>query len=53
MHPMQVERSEEDLLKARRANGSLKTDRAKLEEAAAALRLENEMIGRQVGGQGG
>lgn len=43
----QVKHSEEDLLKARRVNAGLRAERGKLEETLAALRLENEMVGRQ------
>ncbi len=46
-HP-QVKYSEEDLLRARRANATLTSQKAALDQEAAALRLENEMIGRQV-----
>ncbi len=46
----QVKHSEEDLLRARRANASLRQQKQALESVAAALRLENEMISRQVKG---
>jgi hypothetical protein len=49
---LQVKHSEEALLRARRANGSLRVDAGRLEESAAALRLENQMISRQVKGAG-
>lgn len=45
---VQVKHSEEDLLRARRTNTALKADKTKLDELLGALKLENEMIGRQV-----
>lgn len=44
----QVKHAEDALLAARRHNGTLKGDKAKIDETIATLRLENEMIGRQV-----
>lgn len=44
----QVKRAEDDLLAARRANTSLRADRAKLDETISTLKLENDMVSRQV-----
>eukprot|EP00195_Chlamydomonas_chlamydogama_P009299 CAMPEP_0202915398 /NCGR_PEP_ID=MMETSP1392-20130828/65575_1 /ASSEMBLY_ACC=CAM_ASM_000868 /TAXON_ID=225041 /ORGANISM="Chlamydomonas chlamydogama, Strain SAG 11-48b" /LENGTH=937 /DNA_ID=CAMNT_0049607407 /DNA_START=168 /DNA_END=2981 /DNA_ORIENTATION=- len=44
----QVKHAEDDLLQARRANTRLKGDKGKIEETTSTLKLENEMIGRQV-----
>ncbi|GLI65004.1 hypothetical protein VaNZ11_008430 [Volvox africanus] len=44
----QVKRAEEDLLAARRTNGALRADKAKLDETISTLKLENDMVARQV-----
>ncbi|KAJ9515479.1 hypothetical protein QJQ45_016481 [Haematococcus lacustris] len=44
----QVKHSEEDLLKARRVNVAFSADKAKIDEVLGTLKLENEMVGRQV-----
>eukprot|EP00798_Chlamydomonas_sp_ICE-L_P017612 gene17612-23945_t len=44
----QVKRSKDDHLKARRFNTGLKTDKEKLDGTSSTIKLENEMINRQV-----
>ncbi|KAG2493473.1 hypothetical protein HYH03_008290 [Edaphochlamys debaryana] len=44
----QVKRAEDDLLAARRTNNTLRTDRGKLDETISTLKLENDMVSRQV-----
>ncbi|GFR48534.1 hypothetical protein Agub_g10430 [Astrephomene gubernaculifera] len=44
----QVKRAEEDLLAARRSNTALRADKAKLDETISTLKLENDMVARQV-----
>ncbi|KAG2422661.1 hypothetical protein HXX76_015898 [Chlamydomonas incerta] len=46
----QVKRAEDDLLAARRANTGLRGDKAKLDETISTLKLENDMVSRQVKG---
>ncbi|PNH02795.1 Coiled-coil domain-containing protein 39 [Tetrabaena socialis] len=44
----QVKRAEDDLLAARRSNTALRGDKGKLDEALSTLKLENDMVHRQV-----
>ncbi|MEW5311178.1 MAG: hypothetical protein WDW38_002914 [Sanguina aurantia] len=44
----QVKHAQEDLLTARRAHGTLKADKVKVDETLGTLKLENDMILRQV-----
>mmetsp|Transcript_9124 Transcript_9124/g.17160 ORF Transcript_9124/g.17160 Transcript_9124/m.17160 type:complete len:907 (-) Transcript_9124:51-2771(-) len=47
----QVKHAEDDLLNARRRSTALRTDRGRIDESLATLKLENEMVSRQVKGQ--